>query len=139
MTDPAAEPAPDSDAFRAFTDTELEAARDQAWFDRNELSERLLHISGELLVRALRRHVPQLARVLLREDTSHGAPHGHLHQVLDQDGNILVDGSSDAWHDAEWSIDIDDYAWEIHHLGRHLFRTRDDAGRFYEISVPQSP
>lgn len=108
------------DAARAaladLPDDALAAYHDTAWSDRRAATDRAAAATIEMLARRIAAEFPTAARFTLVEDTSHGAPHGHLCSILDASGAVLADALSDAWHDRDGVSDIDDLAWYLHHL-----------------------
>jgi hypothetical protein len=106
-----------------LTHEELQDLYEQNWKIRTDSSNAIVTASEELLARAVTAELPAAAMVVLYEDTSHDAPHGHVHSVLDITGDVLISGTSDAWHDAEWTEEVDEFVWDIHQLDRAGFRT----------------
>jgi hypothetical protein len=115
-------------SYAILDDSQLELIHDQIWHERATATAKLLAITEELLGREVVRNIPDAVTLILVEDTSHGQPHGHISVVLDEHGNVLHDGMSDAWHDLPWTTDIDELVWDVHTLGREAFR-HDGTGR----------
>jgi len=113
----------------------LSLLQEQAWQEHSEITDRLLAFAEETLARVVVENVREAATIVLREDHSHGSPHGHIHLILDAEGSTLYDGASEEWHNLAWSDVVDDYAWEIHHLGKMYFSTDKNQLRTYSIPV----
>lgn len=103
------------------TDTDIRALYEDAWAARHEVTRVIIATTEELLARHIKAVFPEAASVVLYEDVSHDAPHGHVHSVRDAAGDVIIEGTSDAWHDAEWSGDIDEFVWDLFHLDRDGF------------------
>lgn len=114
--------------------SDIQAAYEQAWAARVEATSIIVSVTEELLARLVASHVPGAHEIVLYEDHSHDAPHGHVKHVLDADGNVLLEGTGDAWHDAGWTEDADEYVWDLHHLDRDGF-IPDGAQRLRRIPV----
>ena len=113
----------------------LAILQDQAWQEHSEITDRLLALAEETLGRIVSENVENAATIVLREDNCHGSPHGHLHLILDAEGHVVLDGASEDWHHLSWSGPVDDYAWEIHHLGKMYFSTDKSKQRTYSLPV----
>lgn len=122
-------------AIAGLGEKELAGLLTQTWTERSVATERLVAITEELIARTVSTHMPAAAVVLLREDTSHGGPHGHVYQVLDADENVLMDAEGEDWHNLEWTGEVDEYAWDLHYLGRDRFRTHAPGLRTYAIPL----
>ena len=83
---------------------------------------------SQMLAVAVSEHLPEAKYIVLYQDTSHDAPHGHIEAVLDESGNNLTAHSGD-WHDLDWTADIDEWAWDIHHLSPSSFTRMGDRRR----------
>lgn len=81
------------------------------------------------LAEIISQHYPEAQTIILYEDRSHDAPHGHLEGILDVNGSLIISGTSDEWHELDWSADADDLIWDTYHLGSHLFNTLDGKRR----------
>ncbi len=65
--------------------------------------------------------------VLLYEDHSHDAPHGHIEVFLDETQHQIELGGD--WHDLDWSSEVDEYVWDIYNLGKEYFTLIDGKRR----------
>lgn len=101
-------------------DAVLEMNED-AWKARSAATDVVVAATEELLARLIATHIPEAAEIVLYEDTSHDAPHGHLEQIIDANGHVVMHGTSDHWHDLPWAQEADEYVWDIHHLDRDGF------------------
>jgi len=94
---------------------------EDAWKARSASTDVIVAATEELLARMIVEHFPEAASIVLYEDTSHDAPHGHLERILDADGNVIMLGTSNEWHDFAWAQEADEYIWDLHHLDRDGF------------------
>lgn len=69
----------------------------------------------------------QAKYVLLYEDHSHDAPHGHIEVFLDESKHVIK--LDEDWHDLEWSSEVDEYVWDIYNLGKEYFTLIDGRRR----------
>jgi hypothetical protein len=102
---------------------DLADLHEQAWKMRRAATEQIIALTEETLARIVADHLPTAAMVVLYEDTSHDAPHGHVLHVLDADGHVLIEGTGDLWHDSAWTDEVDELVFDLHHLDREGFRT----------------
>lgn len=113
--------------FAGVSDDAVAADLEAFWAARVSATRQLTAATEETLARIVARHLPNAAMVVLYEDTSHDAPHGHVHTILDGHGHTLIEGTSDQWHDLDWAGDVDDLVWDLHHVDRDGF-TDDGTG-----------
>jgi hypothetical protein len=77
--------------------------------------------SQSQLARVIKDNLPSAEVIVIYEDRTHDAPHGHLEGVLDSDGKLIIAGTTDKWHDLEWTTEADEIVWDLYYLGSHLF------------------
>jgi hypothetical protein len=87
----------------------------------------------ETIARIILEQFPTAVAVIVVEDSSHDDPHGHVGPIIDENGDCLLDGRTDAWHDLEWTSEVDDLAWDLHYLARPIF-TEDKSG--FTLTIP---
>lgn len=75
----------------------------------------------ETLARIISEQFPEAVAVIIVEDNSHDDPHGHVGTIIDSNGDTLMDGRTDTWHDLEWTDEVDELAWDLHYLARPIF------------------
>ncbi len=109
--------------YRNVEDMALETEQDKFWVARIALTKSILAITEEQLSRIVIVNIPEAVEIVLYEDKSHDAPHGHVLHVVDKDGKILMEGTGDDWHDAGWTSEVDEYVWDIYNLDRQGFYT----------------
>lgn len=108
---------------------DLEVSHEVVWRARRQATDTIVVYTEEMMARLVHAHFPTAAQIVLYEDTSHDAPHGHVLHIVDADGHVLIDGTGDTWHDAAWTDAIDDLVFDLHHLDREGFRTEKRNGR----------
>lgn len=119
-------------------DAVLEMNED-AWRARSAATDVVVAATEELLARLVADHFPTAVAIVLYEDTSHDAPHGHLEKIVDADGHTLILGTSDQWHDLAWAQEADEYVWDLHHLDRDGFVYEEHNRRRRHIPInPQA-
>lgn len=111
---------------------------EDAWKARSASTDVIVAATEELLARLISEHFPQAASIVLYEDTSHDAPHGHLERVLDADDNVIILGTSNEWHDFAWAQEADEYIWDLHHLDRDGFVSEGQRRRRHIPIIPQA-
>lgn len=82
----------------------------------------------DAIARAILDRFPEAHRIEIFEDISHDAPHGHIGKVLDERKNLLIDGTSEEWHNLEWTRSVDEDAWDFHYYAYELFTGLNEAG-----------
>lgn len=107
--------------YAAFDDTELDEALNGIWAERERASAQAALVIAEMISRLIVQHIPNAARVVLVEDRSHGAPHGHVRDIFDGDGAHLISGRGDDWHNLDWSHDVDEHVHDLHYLASQVF------------------
>lgn len=118
------------------TQTNLDDLTDiveEAWVERDNATLELLHALSLLLVKQITEIFPNARLVVVREDTSHLPAHGHLDDVLDQDGISLLSHQEDPH---SWPISIDETAWEIYYVASQYFSQDEDSVRRFRIGLP---
>lgn len=92
-----------------------------AWEEYTAARGTAARVCQNKLMNIIRENYPDVATIVLYEDRSHDAPHGHLEGIFNAHGSLLISGVSDAWHELEWASDADDLIWDIYHLGSQFF------------------
>jgi hypothetical protein len=110
---------------------------EDAWKARTSATDVIVAVTEELIARLVLEHFPKAHAIVLYEDTSHDAPHGHLEKIVDVEGNVLILGSSDEWHDFAWAQEADEYIWDLHHLDRDGFVFEEQKRRRHIPIKPQ--
>jgi len=101
----------------------------ETWAVYRQAEASLVRQISQMIAVEVSNHLPEAKHIVLYQDTSHDAPHGHIEAVLDASGNNLTAHSGD-WHDLDWTADIDEWAWDIHHLSPSSFTRMGDRRRF---------
>lgn len=109
--------------YSAVGDADLEANQDRYWTERIANTKTIVALTEEQLSRIVLENIPEAVEIVLYEDRSHDAPHGHALHVVDASGKVLMEGTGDDWHDAGWTADVDEYIWDIYNLDRQGFHT----------------
>lgn len=123
-----------------FTAEQLVEALDETWERKQNLSLAAFHICEELLARVIVENVPGAAIIVVTQDTSHDAPHGHLKRVRDAAGNVLVDASSAEYHDLPWAYQADEYVYDLYNEMPGVFAEITDGGEtFVGHMFPAAP
>lgn len=121
--------------FIHLNENELEETLETAWLAKIEATENLVKVISARMIANVREYLPTAKTIVLREDTSHLPPHGHVDDILDNEGNSVIP-DSETWHDLEWTMAVDEDAWDIYHLNSLNFVTRDDGIRRLKIVMP---
>lgn len=111
---------------------------EDAWKARSAATDVVVAATEELLARLICEHFPTAVSIVLYEDTSHDAPHGHLEQIIDADGHVIMLGTSNEWHDFAWAQEADEYVWDLHHLDRDGFIFEGQRRRRHIPVTPQA-
>lgn len=101
-----------------------------AWARYSAAEKDLVKTISQMIANEVAEHMPDAAFIVLYQDTSHDAPHGHIEAVLDSNGVNLITSQHLDWHDLEWTSDIDEWAWDIHHLSPSSFIRLGERRRF---------
>lgn len=121
--------------FRGQETLALNTIYEEAWEGRNKASRVISAVSEELLARKVKAIFPTATLIVLFEDTSHDTAHGHLESILDTNYEVLALGVSDAWHEADWSHELDEHVWDLFQLDREGFVTDPDGVRRRTIAI----
>jgi hypothetical protein len=116
------------------SDAALQTVYEEAWEVRRSATEVVVTVTEEMVARAVRAQFPDADQIVLYEDHSHDAAHAHVLHVVDADGHVLIAGTGEEWHDADWSSDIDELVWDLYHLDRSGFLHEGDQ-RLRRITV----
>ncbi len=117
-----------------ITDEEIDLALDMQWKTRESATSALFVLHCTRAMKIVRQNIPEAVTVVLREDTSHLPPHGHVDDILDADGNTLMPHHDD-WHDSEWTHEVDEEVWDIYYLSSIRFAHESDGVRRIRITV----
>ena len=119
------------------TNDYLVEAYEETWASRDEISSVAAVIAEEMLIRALEELFPEgVLEVHLYEDKTHGSPHGHVLRVIDVNGETIVEGTSEVWHDTSGTSEIDELASEIYQLVPTCFSyDKEENARMHVIPV----
>ena len=123
-----------SGEFASYPMEALTAALDSAWATRYAATEQACQILAARILTTISRHIPDVHIVVLREDTSHLPAHGHVDALLDGHGVNLLARLNLNWHELEWTSEIDEDVWDLHHLAPYLFTLSDDGIRRLTLS-----
>lgn len=107
--------------YSGLSEDELAASYEEQWSVRRAATESIIALTEETIARLVELHVPDAAEVVLYEDHSHDAPHAHVRHIVDASGEVLIEANGDAWHDEDWTGEIDELVWDLYHLDRHGF------------------
>lgn len=118
-----------------LSDQDISDSLDRLAREIRALNDASVALTDEHLARLVSSNVPGAFDVVLVEDTSHDAPHGHVHSVRDTAGRTLLDGRSDEWHDLPWTGDVDEDVFDLFHLAREDFVEMPGIGRARVIPV----
>lgn len=118
-----------------LSETELESLLESAWSAKIEATDNLVKVISARMLAEVKQHLPEAQVVVLREDTSHLPPHGHVDEILDAQGKSIIP-DSETWHDLEWTMIVDEDVWDIYHLNSLNFVTSEDGIRRLRIVMP---
>lgn len=132
MTNPASGTLSASE-FTGFPVDALDAALDDAWSTRSLATDKACRIYAARILAAVQQHVPDAVRVILREDTSHLPPHGHVDAIVTATGEDAMLRLGE-WHDLDWAGAVDEDVWDVYHLAPHLF-VRDSEDHIRRLTL----
>lgn len=92
---------------------------ESAWVSYSDARKKTVAYVIARMLGIVRQNNPEAAYVLLYEDHSHDAPHGHVEAFLDKNHHVIELDTD--WHDVEWSNEVDEYVWDIYNLGKETF------------------
>lgn len=120
--------------LQGMPENKMEQLYDIAWKQRKEATATIVTMTEEMLSRMVKEHFPESVEIVLYEDHSHDAPHAHVKHVVNSEGLILIDGTSDEWHDLSWTPDVDELVWDLYNLDRQGFQ-REGHNRYRRIAI----
>jgi len=110
---------------------------EMAWEERDLANKELLYCLSTLLIKQVKLTFPTAHAVILREDTSHLPPHGHIDDIREANGRSLFTEAPHGNHD--WPLALDDLAWDIYHIASHAFHRDNDGVKRLVIVLSDSP
>ncbi len=97
----------------------LDEELEKSWAGYVAAKKDVVFHSTHMIMSVIRKHLPNARYVVIYEDHSHDAPHGHIEAILDAEMHkVEVDGD---WHDLEWSNEVDELVWDIYNLSKEYF------------------
>ena len=121
----------------AITD-DLTNRIEDAWEARENTTSLLVKCLSALMVRYVMDVYPNAKIVILREDTSHLPAHGHVDQILDEEGEDVVQDGHNSEDGHHWPISLDEVAWEMYHVAPHAFIRQADGVKRFSIKIADS-
>lgn len=115
-------------------EADMSAVYDQMWVKRKEATQAIIALTEEMISRMVKQHIPDAVEIVLYEDHSHDEPHAHVKHVVNNSGIILIEGTSDEWHELSWGNDIDELVWDLYHLDRTGF-IRENNTKYRRIAI----
>jgi hypothetical protein len=110
----------------------IEESLDRAWELRTKTNLLIGKLLSAKIAKTVSANLPNTKTIIVREDTSHLPPHGHVDDILDSDGESLMPKSED-WHDLFWSADVDDDVYDLYDIFSYKFIVEDDGIRRLRI------
>jgi hypothetical protein len=99
--------------------SEVEESLELAWSEYVATKKKVVFYSTQSALSLIQKFVPNAKYLVVYEDHSHDAPHGHIEVILDETMHeISLDGD---WHDLEWSHEVDELIWDIYSLAKEYF------------------
>lgn len=92
---------------------------EEAWAEYSAAKKKVVAYTIQKMVGLIIEQVPEVAYVILYEDHSHDAPHGHIEALLDASQHSINLGGD--WHDLGWTNEVDEYVWDVYNLGKEYF------------------
>jgi hypothetical protein len=90
-----------------------------SWSEYTEAKKKVAAYSIKKMVSLVKSQLPEASYIVLYEDHSHDAPHGHIEAFIDStEHTIKLDQD---WHDLSWSNEVDEIVWDIYHLAKEHF------------------
>lgn len=109
----------DMAAIKAQSYSDLETALEESWSEYVSAKRKVVFYSSEQALAIVKNFVPNAAYLVIYEDNSHDAPHGHLEVILDESMHEIA--LDEDWHDLDWSHEIDELVWDIYTLAKEYF------------------
>lgn len=98
---------------------ELEEALESAWSEYVASKKKIVACSTKSALGIIQKFFPEAKYLVVYEDHSHDAPHGHIDVILDEAMHKIE--ISEDWHDLEWSHEVDELIWDIYTLSKEYF------------------
>lgn len=99
--------------------SDIEEQLERFWSEYVLSKKKVVVKSAELALEIIRKFLPEAKYILIYEDHSHDAPHGHIEAILDGSmHSIHIHGD---WHDLEWTHEVDELVWDIYTLSKEYF------------------
>lgn len=130
-----------TDQLHAMLSVESEAylvsSYEDSWVSREEISSVAAVIAEEIVIRMVQNLFSKdILEIHLYEDKSHGSPHGHVLRLVDGEGETVVEGVSDVWHNMPGTSEIDEFVSEIYQLVPTSFiYDKEENARIHVIPV----
>ena len=106
-------------AFPNLGENELEPTLEATWSQYILAKKKVVAYSAEFGLSLIKKVLPNAKYLVIYEDHSHDAPHGHVEAILDETMHAIeLEGD---WHDLEWSHEIDELVWDIYNLAKEYF------------------
>jgi hypothetical protein len=105
-----------------------EEAYENSWSAYSVAKQNVIVQTMNMLARIVHAQLPTAKFIILYEDHSHDAPHGHIESFLDESGHLIDLGED--WHDIPWGSEVDELVWDIYNLAKEHFTTSGDKRRF---------
>lgn len=122
------------ETYRNYSDDDLDDSFNAMWNIRRNNTNIILALTEETISRIVKKNIPNAAEIVLYEDHSHDAPHAHALLVSDEKGHVLIEGTGDDWHEASWTMDVDELIWDLYNLDPHGFH-REGKIRYRRIAI----
>lgn len=100
---------------------------ESSWSEYAEAKKIVAAYSIKKMIALVKSQLPDAAYIVLYEDHSHDAPHGHIEAFLDSTEHTIK--LEQDWHDLSWSNEVDEVVWDIYHLAKEHFILNDGKRR----------
>jgi len=110
-----------------------------AWATYSRVRNKISDMTQKRIMEHVLEHIPEACFVVLYEDRSHDAPHGHCEGIYSCSGEELLSGTSDTWHDLDWTSDIDEFIWDVYHVSSDRFTTLGGVRRLVITASEEHP
>lgn len=104
-----------------------EVSYEESWSHYTIAKQNVVIQTMDMLARTVHVQLPEAKFIVLYEDHSHDAPHGHIESFLDESGHTIDLGED--WHDVPWGTEVDELVWDIYNLAKEHFVTSGDKRR----------
>lgn len=108
----------------------LASEHEEAWVDFLAAKSELVQSTCSMIASTVLENLESAAYIVLYEDRSHDAPHGHVEAIYNAAGETLLEGAGDSWHDLDWASDIDEWVWDIYYVSAESFTAIEGKRRF---------